>query len=207
MSSISPLLFVVSGPSGSGKGTLMKHVVERFPEIRRVPTYTTREPRPGEVRDQDYRYVDETTFNAHLDSGEIFECTRSYGSHLYGSPRKLLEVSDPSPLIVEMDYKGMFRIRASSRRHVVPLFVLPPLGKELEGRITGRNKESDLKARLEIGLDQLQFAWAYDYVVENLELDKFMADIEHAVGAELLRARGRQAMLDHRHDYDHTLVG
>ena len=206
MSSISPLLFVVSGPSGSGKGTLMKHVTAHFPEIHRVPTYTTREPRVGETREQDYRYIDETTFEAHLDSGEIFECTRSYGSHLYGSPRKLLEVSDPNPLIVEMDYKGMFRIRASSRRHIISLFVLPPLGEELEERITSRSIEKDLKARLDVGLDQLQFAWAYDYVVENIKLEHFLADTEHAIGAELVRARGRQAMLDHRHDYDHTLV-
>ena len=206
MSSISPLLFIVSGPSGSGKRTVMQHVGKAFPSLRRVPTYTTREPRTNEVAGVDYNFISEELFLEKLANGDIFECSRNHGAYYYGSPSILLKSDDSTPLIVEMDYKGMFRLRASSQRRVVSLFLVPPLGRELQQRIELRSEVDNLEARLNNGLHEMQFAWAYDYVLINEELNRFLADAEHAVGGEVVKQAGLQMLLDRRHEYDHTLV-
>ena len=200
------ILFVVSGPSGSGKGTLMDYGTEKFPNIHHIPTFTTREPRPKEIRGKDYNYLTNDEFMKLVENGEIFEYTKTYGDHLYGSPLSLIENQYNQNLIVELDYKGMFRIKSVSQHRVVSIFVLPPDIATLRQRITKRSKEENLANRLKVISEQLQFAWAYDYVIVNNDLETYLNDIHTILNAEILRTKGVDALLDMKHSSDPTLI-
>ncbi len=198
------ILFIVSGPSGSGKKTFAEHIIRKFAEIQRVATYTTREPRRGEIEDFDYVFIGEEEFEELVASKEIFEFTRTYGDNLYGSPKRLIEAGSDD-LIVELDYKGMLRTRAMSARRTVSIFVLPPDLEVMTQRIERRQREDNLAARRKKFFEQIQFAWAYDYVVQNGELDRFLAQAEAIAEAELLRRAGAKLLLDQREAFDDTL--
>jgi len=201
---VKSILFVISGPSGSGKKTLIQHIKSQFPEVKHVPTYTTRPPRLGETPSVDYVFVSDNEFSRLLESGKIYEYTRTYGDQLYGSPWHLIE-DDGHDLIVEMDYKGMFRLRASSSRRVVSIFIFPPSLDVLSQRIERRSQEHNIVDRLATASEQLQFAWAYDYVLINAKVDCFLQDTACIVKTELLKKKGLNHLLEHRHNYDFTL--
>jgi guanylate kinase len=185
-----PLLFVLSGPSGSGKGTALGHIGQTFPEIGRVTTFTTRSPRSGETPGVDYNFITAEEFQERVDDGSIYEAAKTYGDYLYGSPRVLVDETEPKPLLVELEVKGMLRLRATSKRHVVSIFVLPPSTQALADRITRRHVEGNIDARLEKALDQIQYALAYDYVIVNDGLDQFLLDLQSVIHAELIRSKG-----------------
>ncbi len=205
-SNVKTLLFVVSGPSGAGKKTLIDYVTARFTNIERVSTYTTRAPRPGETPNVDYFFIDKPEFEQLTESGEIFEYTKTYGDSLYGSPKRLIDGSDCKDIITELDYKGMFRIRASSNRSVISIFILPPSLNTLVERIESRSQIDNLERRLDLVSEQLQFAWAYDYILINEDKDHFLEEAESIIRAELLRRKGVTELLRQRHLYDVTLM-
>ena len=120
-----PLLIVISGPSGAGKGTALDHATRAL-LLRRIPTYTTRPMRAGEKNGIDYEYVDEKKFFQLHEAGAIFEYTRTYSRSYYGSPSALLHGDIQDPLIVELDPNGFARVRAASARRVVGIFVRQP---------------------------------------------------------------------------------
>ena len=204
-STIKPLLFVISGASGSGKKTLIEHVVKLFPDIEHVPTFTTRSPRPHAQSHIDYIVLDTPEFIRKFEKGEIFECTKTYGDSLYGSPQKILDVNNPHNLIIELDYKGMFRVRERSLRRVVSLFILTPDRETLAKRIEARSPEKNLDARIDAAILQNQFAWAYDYVLLNEELETFLDQVKAVVQAEILKNAGKNLLLHRRHADDMTL--
>lgn len=188
-----PLLFVLSGPSGSGKGTALAHLADKFPEIRRVTTYTTRSPRAGEQAGIDYNFISAEEFQNRVEDGSIYEAAKTYGDYLYGSPRVLVDDAEAAPLLVELEVKGMLRLKATSKRRVISIFVLPPSTAALAERITKRHVEGNIDARLTKALDQIQYALAYDYVIVNDGLDHFLSDLSAVFNAELIRARGTVA--------------
>lgn len=191
-----PLLFVVSGPSGSGKGTALHHLCETFPELKRVTTYTTRAPRPNEQPDVDYRYVSEEEFARLQASGEIYESARTYRDYAYGSPACLVAADDARPLLVELEIKGMLRLKACSLRRVVSIFVMPSSIEHLSDRVRNRHEEGNFDQRMEVATEQARYALAYDYVLVNDDLDRFTDDLEAVVRAELLRTDGQARALD-----------
>lgn len=203
MSAAQPLLFIVSGPSGSGKGTLIEHVT-RDTAVRRVPTFTTRAQRPGEESGVDYVFIGDEDFWERVESGEIFEYTRTYGDFVYGSPRRLIEM-EASPLIAELDYKGMFRVQAQSPRRIVSIFVMTADWHTAEERITSRSAEANMDARAAKWHEQLQFAWAYDYVLVNQGVEQFREEVSAITTAELARTAGAATLLQQRHNTDSTL--
>lgn len=138
-----PLLIVISGPSGAGKGTALDHATRTLP-LRRVPTYTTRPMRQGEKNGIDYEYVDEEEFLQLHAAGVIFEYTRTYSRSYYGSPSALLHDDIQDPLIVELDPNGFVRVRAASARRVVGIFVATSSESELRARLAARAQDSDI---------------------------------------------------------------
>lgn len=196
-----PLLIVVSGPSGAGKKTFLDHVAEKFPETHRITTYTTRFPREGERDGIDYRFISGDDFDEKVQSGEIFESTRTYGDYQYGSPLDLVSARDRSPLVVELDVKGMARLRASSARRVISIFIMPPNIQELMKRIVARTgeKPENLERRIDAAVTQLDYAWSFDYVLVNDELGSFLADVESVLRAELVRQHGIEQMFSRIH--------
>jgi guanylate kinase len=175
-----------------------------FSEIKRVATFTTRERRECETDGIDYNFVSDTQFSNLSNSGAIYETTRTYSDHLYGSPKELLE-NGGKHLMVELDYKGMFRLKQASCRKVVSIFLVPDL-RELRNRIVHRGLEANLKARLDVALPQMQFAWAYDYVIQNIDLESMLASIAIVIKAELLRFRGVSHLQSHNAEYDPTFI-
>lgn len=199
-----PLLFVISGPSGSGKGTAMRYLTGRG-MLERATTYTTRPPRETEVDGLDYHFVNEDTFYDLHEKGTIFEYTRTYSASLYGSPSVLLDSTDPRPLVVELDPAGFVRLRAASTRRVVGLFITTVSEGELRKRIEARGQANELTKRLRIRTDQLTWAWSYDFVLLNDDVDAFYADLATVVRSELLKTQGARRMLDLRKEIDPTL--
>ncbi len=204
-----PLLFVVSGPSGAGKKTLLEHISAAFSHLEWVPTYTTRPPRPGEQHDVDYIFVDDERFKQMVQSGEIVECTRTYGDYWYGSPSRLWRAcdGDDKDMIVELDVTGFSRVRSSSLRTVVGIFIVPPSSVALSQRIQSRAAENNVRARLEVADEQLRFAWFYDYVIANIELGSFLDQIATVIKAELLKRDGLALLFRNRHRFDSTVSG
>ena len=200
-----PALFVISGPSGSGKGTATRWLAENG-GLTRVTTYTTRSPRDTEVRGIDYHFVDDDEFHRLHDDGTIFEYTRTYSDSLYGSPRVLLDSTDRRPLVVELDPAGFVRMRAASMRRIVGIFITTVSADELRKRIQERGQGSEVAQRMRIRVDQLTWAWSYDYVLLNDDLKSFYADLGTVVRSELLRTAGAQRMLDLRKELVPTLV-
>lgn len=201
-----PLLFVVSGPSGSGKGTALECIEHEFStQIVRCPTCTTRSPRPGERTDRDYRFVCRDEFQRLVKAGEIWEFTRTYGDELYGSPRDLIDASGTSHLSVELDCNGFHRVKSLSRRQVVGIFIMPPTAEVLSDRIQKRTAETNLAERLQKARGQLSHAWAYHYILVNDSRDRFLSDLRTVVAAELVRWNGVHHVSAHWADFDSTL--
>lgn len=199
-----PLLMVISGPSGAGKGTALDHAVRVLP-LRRIPTYTTRPMRSGEKNGIDYEYVDVEKFRQLHEAGTIFEYTRTYSRGYYGSPSALLRDDIQDPLIVELDPNGFVRVRAASARRVVGIFVTTSSESELRARLAARSTDPDIGQRLKIRTDQMVWAWIYDYVVFNEDREQFLNGLTAIITSELLRTSGARRLLDLRQEMDLTL--
>lgn len=198
-----PVVFVVSGPSGAGKGTALEWMTGPG-GISRVPTYTTRPPRSGERDGTDYHFVSEQAFFSLYRSGGIFEYTRTYSDSYYGSPRALLQDADQAPLAVELDPTGFARVRAVSARRVVGIFITAGPA-DLRGRLEARDQGADTSRRLKVRAEQQRWAWVYDYLLVNDDREDFLADLAAVTGSELIRLRGARHLVSTRHDSDPTL--
>ena len=199
-----PLLIVISGPSGAGKGTALKYATRGLP-LRRVATYTTRPMRSGEVSGVDYEYVDEKKFFELYDEGKIFEYTRTYAQSYYGSPDVLLRDDISDALAVELDPNGFVRVHAASARRVVGIFVTTSSEDELRDRLAARAQDRDISQRLSIRTDQMAWAWIYDYVIFNEDQEQFLSSLTAIIESELLRTSGARRMLGLRRELDPTL--
>jgi len=194
-----PSLFIVSGPSGAGKGTALDWLTMSG-LVQRMPTYTTRAPRPAERDGVEYNFVNEETFFALIKGGKLLEYTRTYSDSYYGSPRELLYTDNPSPLAVELEPTGFVKVRAMSSRRVTGIFVTTKTETELKSRLTARGQIRDADNRLRIRTTQQTWAWVYDYILVNDNRDDFLSDLATVVRSELIRARGVQHMIESQRD-------
>lgn len=190
---VEPILFVFTGPSGAGKGSVMRLLLQRDHTLEKVVTYTTREPRGGEVDGFDYRFVSVNTFRGLIDRGELFEYEQVYHDHYYGSPKELF-VPDHDG-IIELDYKGRLKYTARHRR-VVAIFLLPPSLDELKRRILSRSEVNNLSRRLENAIEQVRHAQSYDYIVKNDNLEECVERVETIIRAERYRRRGQRDLAE-----------
>ena len=187
------LFLVLAGPSGVGKATLTKALLQRHPEIHRLHTVTTRPPRPGEVPGDQYIFVDRETFLKMLETGELMESSPVYkDGNLYGMPNNILNQVPPEKdiALIEVDIKGKEFLKKRYPDCVTVLIVAPI--SELEERLLQREPDMDdqeYKRRLESALDWLKAAPTFDYIVENPqgEMEKALAVLEAILTAELHR--------------------
>ncbi len=194
---VEPILFIFTGPSGAGKGSVMRALLRDDPTLRKVVTYTTRSPREGEVDGFDYRFVSVQQFLQLVEQGKIFEYENVYRDHYYGSPRELFVPGNDG--IIELDYKG--RIKYQERwRQVISIFLMPPSLDELKKRILSRSHVANLSARLDNAVEQLRHAKSYDYVVKNDDLDQCVARVADIVRVERLRRDGRYQLDEMIHE-------
>ncbi|MBX5467117.1 MAG: guanylate kinase [Firmicutes bacterium] len=183
-----PILFIFTGPSGVGKGSVMRALLARDPHLHKVVTYTTRPPREGEVDGFDYRFVSKAEFEALLAQGALYEHERVYQDYYYGSPRDIF-IPDHDG-VIELDYKGRLKYQARFP-HVVSIFLLPPSLEELKRRILNRSRVTNLEARLKNAVEQLRQAASYDYLVQNDDLERCVEEVHTVIRAERIRRRGR----------------
>lgn len=179
-----PRLFVISGPSGVGKGTLVSQVRERRPELGLTVSATTRAPRPGEIENVSYYYLSEDEFSRLVSEDAFLEHAGNYGNRygtLWSEVRPSLE--EGRSVILEIDVQGAINVR-NVFPDAVLLFIAPPSLEELEKRLRSRGTESEEQVlkRLARAKDELELASLYDEVIVNddleLAVDKLDALIE-----------------------------
>lgn len=168
------IVFVISGPSGGGKTTLVKKVLESSENLRFSVSYTTRKPREGEVEGEDYIFVSEKEFRKMIDEEKFVEYAEVHG-HLYGTPADLLEEAKSKgiDLILDIDVQGASQIRNKFDTGVY-CFVLPSSFKALKERLSKRASEniSELEIRLSEARKEMEDIDYYDYIIINDSLDE-----------------------------------
>lgn len=183
-------IFVVSGPSGSGKETAINYLMNTH-GVDRVVTLTTRKIREGEVPGEQYEFVDDAEFVRRGIDGRLLEFNRTYGSDVYASPSSLLVEGDvPSECVLEMDPQGYVELKTKSRRKVVGIFLIPPSLAILHDRITSRASVSNLDARLQVVSSQFVFSTLYEYCVVNDAIDDLKKTLDAIVLVERARSIG-----------------
>lgn len=190
------ILFVVTGPSGSGKGTVMRAIINAFRDMVKIATYTTRPPRSNEENGFDYHFVSEVEFLAKVASGEIAEHEQVYKDHYYGSPS--FDPHKGPDKVMELDYKGMFKYQRITKR-MVSIFVAPPSMEEMVARITRRSNELNIENRIKNALEQMQYVEHYDYVILNDRVEDACTEAVAIVQAERCRRdKGQRTRLVER---------
>jgi guanylate kinase len=189
--------FVVSAPSGTGKTTVCRAVVERDPEIEFSVSHTTREPRSEERSGVDYHFVTEREFRALAERGAFVEHAE-YGGNLYGTSWDSLDgpLERGRDLLLEIEVQGARQIRAR-RSDARLVFLLPPSMEELSRRLRGRatDDERAVERRLQIVVSELRAVHDFDYAVVNDELEAAVAAVCEIVRAE---RRGETASVEER---------
>ena len=182
-------LFVVSAPSGGGKTSLVKTLLEAEPELRLSVSYTTRPPRPGEVDGRDYHFVTLPVFERMLEAGEFLECAVIYGNR-YGTSQKWIERErgEGRDVLLEIDWQGAQQVRRLMRQ-VVSIFILPPSPEVLESRLRGRGQDSEevVARRLAAAREEIAHVSEYEYVIINNEFNRAAQDLRSIVRAERLK--------------------
>jgi guanylate kinase len=192
-------LFIISGPSGAGKGTALDWMVLSG-LVRRVPTYTTRAPRPTERNGKEYNFVSDEAFTKLREEGQLIEYTRTYSDSYYGSPRELLDSQDPTPLAAELEPTGYVKVRAMSARRVIGIFVTTKTETELRARLAQRGHTLDTDNRLRVRSLQQTWAWVYDYILVNGDRDDFITELSTVIRSELIWSRGMQYITELQHE-------
>ena len=176
----SGLLIVVSAPSGAGKTSICREILQMFPQIRFSVSATTRAPRPGEVEGRDYHFLSQAAFRERIAQGEFVEWVENYGE-LYGTSRKTMDafLETGQDLILDIEPRGAKAIRQAYPEAVF-VYILPPSLAELKARLAKRGeREAVMQVRLRTSLDEIREALCYDYVVFNEVLaeavDRFRA--------------------------------
>lgn len=184
-------IFVLSGPSGAGKGTVRKRLFQEIPMLKYSISCTTRQPRPGEVDGVDYRFIDETRFRAFIREEAFLEWADVHG-HLYGTLCSDVEreCSAGYDIVLEIDVQGAMQVRKKCTRCIL-IFLSPPSLEALEQRLRLRGTESEenVRIRLRNANDEMNLASGYDYLVINDSVE----DAVHRIREIILSERNRYA--------------
>jgi guanylate kinase len=190
-------LYIVAAPSGAGKTSLVKALLEQTPEITVSVSHTTRQPRPGEVHGEHYYFVDKATFEQMCDASEFLEHAQVFDNY-YGTSRQSVEQTLDRGLdvILEIDWQGAQQIRrlypdSSS------IFVLPPSRDVLEQRLRSRGQDNNevIERRMKDATTEISHYHEFDYLVINDVFDQALEELK----AIILARRQRTAVQDRRH--------
>jgi guanylate kinase len=189
------ILFVVSAPSGAGKTTLVRLLMEREPLIRHSVSYTTRPPRPGEQDGREYHFIDSADFVARRDRGEFLEWAEVHGN-FYGTSRVWLEeqVLAGHDALLEIDWQGAQQVRRLFPS-AVTVFILPPSVAELELRLRNRGQDSDavIQRRVAAARGEMSHVGEFDFAIINNDLQIALDELGAVVRVARLRVTSRRA--------------
>jgi guanylate kinase len=177
------MIFVITGPSGVGKGTLIRGLLERIPELELSTSATTRKPRPGERDGVDYHFLTAEQFGERVAAGEFVEHA-TYSGNLYGTLRSELErrAREGNPVVLEIEVQGARQVREAIPESVA-VFIAPPSLDALRVRLVGRGTDSreEVEERLRTAKRELQAQPEFAYVVVNDRLEQATDELEGIV--------------------------
>ncbi len=182
-------LFIVTAPSGAGKTSLVRALLERDPHIRLSVSYTTRAPRPGENNGVDYNFVDEPEFMRMLEAGEFLESAHVHGAR-YGTSQRWVQdvLQQGEDLLLEIDWQGAEQVR-NLFPYAVSIFILPPSMDALRERLVKRGQDSDgvIERRLANACEEIGHVSEFDYVIINEHFDEALQDLLAIIRAKRLK--------------------
>ncbi|MFZ5975963.1 MAG: guanylate kinase [Bacillota bacterium] len=188
------MLVVLSGPSGSGKGTVSRLLLKAMPGMVLSVSVTTRPPRNDEREGVDYYFKSEEDFIKLAEADGFLEYKHVFGHNYYGTPRVFVEEQrvQGKDVLLEIDVKGALEVKGKAPDAVL-IFIMPPSFAELEKRLRGRGTEDEqcIAARMNTAYQELQSAYQYDYFVINDDLDQAVRQIRMIVEASRLEVRRR----------------
>lgn len=180
------LLIIVSGPSGAGKGTVCKELINRYGYKVSVSA-TTRKSREGEVDGVNYHFLDKDVFKQKIDNGEFLEYAEVYGNY-YGTLKKGVEdeLKNGNNIILEIDIQGTLKIQ-QTYKNAIYIFLLPPSKNELKNRILSRGSETESSFNLRFSsfADEIKYIDNYDYVVINDDLNSAVETVHSIIQTEM----------------------
>src|ERR1700742_3444153 len=188
------LMFVLSSPSGAGKTTLSRLLIERMPGLKMSVSATTRPMRPGEVEGRAYHFVDKPRFEEMVKRKELLEWATVFDNR-YGTPHAPVEaaLSKGQDVLFDIDWQGTQQLREKARADVVSVFILPPSAADLEKRMHLRAQDSDdvIRRRMSLASHELSHWPEYDYAVINQDIDAAFAEVQSILKDERLKRERR----------------
>ena len=191
------LMFVLSSPSGAGKSTISRALLDRHENLAMSISCTTRSPRPGEVDGHHYFFIDEDRYHQMVKESGFLEHAKVFDNY-YGTPREPVEraLSAGHDILFDIDWQGTQQVRENAEQDLVSVFILPPTIEELERRLHARAQDSDavIAKRMAKAMDEMSHYAEYDYIVVNVDLEESIREVESILTAERLK-RERQVGL------------
>ena len=184
------LMLVLSSPSGAGKTTLSRQLLENDANIQLSVSCTTRDKRPGEKNGVDYRFIDTAMFRGMIDRGEFLEHARVF-DHYYGTPQPPVEeaLGAGRDMLFDIDWQGTQQLREAAREDLVSIFILPPSTRALEDRLAKRAQDPPevVAERMSKAADEMSHWPEYDYVIVNDDLESSVTQVKAILAAERAR--------------------
>lgn len=193
------LMFVLSSPSGAGKTTLSRMLMEKVSGLQMSVSATTRERRPGEVDGKDYYFVDQKRFDAMIAGGDLLEWAKVFGRS-YGTPRIPVEtaLAEGRDVLFDIDWQGTQQLREKAGTDVVSVFILPPSAADLEKRLHTRAQDSEevIRGRMDRASHEMSHWAEYDYIVINNNVEDAFAEVQSILKAERLKRARRSGLTE-----------
>lgn len=184
------LMYVLSSPSGAGKTTITRAILEQNANMIMSISATTRPRRPGEVQNQDYHFIEPSEFDDMVNNGEMLEHAKVFG-HYYGTPRQPVEdaLAKGKDVIFDIDWQGTQQLREIANDDLVTVFLLPPSRQELERRLRARARDSEeeIRSRMAKASDEMTHYSEYDYVLINQDIDEAISRAQTILNTERLK--------------------
>ncbi|RJF86904.1 guanylate kinase [Oleomonas cavernae] len=193
------LMMVLSSPSGAGKTTISRKLLQSEPQLKMSVSVTTRPPRPGEVEGRDYFFITPEQFGLMVNRRELLEHAKVFSNH-YGTPKGPVAeaLALGRDVLFDIDWQGTQQLVEHAREDVISIFILPPSTRELERRLRQRAQDPAdvVAARMAKASDEISHWAEYDYVVLNEDLEKTLLQVQSILHAERLRRRRQTGLGD-----------
>lgn len=193
------LMLVLSSPSGAGKTTLSRKLLQEDANVTLSISVTTRPPRPGEINGRDYHFISDARFDEMVRDDDLLEWARVF-DYRYGTPRRAVAkaLAEGRDVLFDIDWQGTQQLREKARSDLVSIFVLPPSVPELERRLRSRaqDDEQTIRKRMAKAADEVSHWAEYDYVVINTDIDHAFSEARAILYAERLKRERQPGLSD-----------